>query len=108
MSLLKRVKDHSIKFLLGRESVPRGLFELEQYFRAYGAINFNCKKNEEGIVAVSANFKYGSIIASGKNKEELDKNIKDAILTAFSIPSSYKKEAGINRVGDRQKEYAFA
>ena len=42
------------------------------------------------------------------DEKELDKNIKDAILTSFEIPSSYAKEAKIHRVGDGRKEYALA
>ncbi len=59
-------------------------------------------------VSVSTNFKYGSIIAHGKNDKELDNNIKDAILTSFEVPSSYKKEAAIMREGERRDSYVLA
>lgn len=109
MSIVKKIKDNLIKQLLGKASVPRGLFELNQYFRHYPAINFKYNKTEDGtIVAISENFRYGSIVTSGKNQEELDKNIKDAILTSFDIPSSFAKEAGIHKVGEHQEQYALA
>ena len=88
--------------------VPRGLLELHQYFKAYKAINFEFKKEGEEIVAVSTDFVYGSIVTAGKNEKELDKNIKDAILTSFEIPSSYAKEAAIVNVGEKEKQYAIA
>jgi len=108
MSIYKKTKDQLIKILLGNNGVPRGLFELSNYFRLYGPITFE-HHNENGvIIAVSGNFKQGSIITSGRNAEELDKNIKDAILTAFEVPSSYSKEIGICKVGDKREEYAIA
>lgn len=109
MSFHKRIKDHLIKLMLGKSTVPQGLVELFRYSRDYGAINFSYEKNENGIVAVSTNFRYGSIITSGKNNEELDKNIRDAILTSFEIPSSYASEAKITKLGEgRIGEYAAA
>ncbi len=107
MSLYKQIKDAAIKALLGGNSVPMGLSELNRYFRLYGPINFKYEKQEDGkFVAVSTNFNYGTIIASAQNLNQLDEKIKDAILTAFEVPSSYAKEAGINRVQDGA--YAFA
>ncbi len=108
MSLLKVAKDKVVKTLLGKMGVPSGLVELNKYFRLYGPIDFQ-RHQENGIqVSVSTNFKYGSIIAHGKDADELDRNIKDAILTLFEIPSSYAKEAGIIRVGERKDYYALA
>jgi hypothetical protein len=109
MSLAKKAKDQLIKLLLGKSSVPRGLFELNQYFRLYGPINFRNEQGENGnIVAISNNFRFGSIITSGKTPEELDKNIKDAILTSFEVPSSYAPEAKVQRMHNKQGEYALA
>ncbi|MDP2683997.1 MAG: hypothetical protein Q8P20_02965 [bacterium] len=109
MSIVKKVKDNLIKYLLGKASVPRGLFELNQYFRHYNDIDFDYKKSEDGtIVAISQNFRYGSIVTSGKNLEELDRNIKDAILTSFDIPSSYASDAQVHKVGDCKQKYALA
>lgn len=109
MSLLKQTKDYAIRLLLGKNAVPSGLFELNQYFRWYGPISFRPEQQEDGsIVAISDNFRYGSIITHATTKEDLNEKIKDAILTAFDVPSSYAKEAKIQRVGTEQENYAFA
>lgn len=109
MAILKITKDYLLKYLskfLFPKYVPAGLYELSEYFRNYGSIEFKFHKEENEYVAVSTNFKYGSIITHGKNQAELDKNVKDAILTSFSIPSSYAKEAYIVRQG--AEKYALA
>lgn len=106
MSIIKKLQDNLIKLLFGNIAVPRGLYEMNRYFKNNGSIEFKYAEKDNLIVATSTNFRYGSIITSGKNKKELDQNIKDAILTSFEIPSSYSKEAGIHKVGE--KEYAFA
>ncbi|MFH1326020.1 MAG: hypothetical protein ABIH48_00955 [Candidatus Falkowbacteria bacterium] len=108
MSIIKKTKDQTIKLLFGKSVVPRGLFELNQYFRINDPIGFDVKKSGDGLVAVSNNFRHGSIVTSGKDKKELDKNIKDAILTSFEIPSSYSKEARIMKEGERQDSYVLA
>ena len=108
MSIAKKAKDQLIKALYGKESVPRGLFDLHEYFRIHKQIGFNYHQEDGVIVAVSKDFKQGSIVTSGSNKDELDKNIKDAILTVFSVPSSYIKEAGVIRMGENKESYALA
>ena len=109
MSIIKQVKDYAKKwFWDGKDLVPAGLFELSQYFRNNEAIQFDNKKEGEEIIAISRNFRYGSIITTAKTEEELDKNIKDAILTSFDIPSSYAKEVNIQKIGCETREYALA
>jgi len=108
MSILKQTKDHLLKLFWGDKIVPRGLFELNQYFRLYDPINFKFEKSNGVIIAISENFLYGSIVTSGKDEKELDKNIKDAILTSFEIPSSYAKEAKIYRLSEKLEQYAIA
>ncbi len=112
MALLKVFTDHLAKALFDTKGVvPAELLELNQYFRHHGPINFTFKKEGGVIIAVSTDFRQGSIISSGKSPEEVDANIKDAILTAFEIPSSYAKEAGIVNVGKQaaeQNSYALA
>jgi hypothetical protein len=108
MSLIKVAKDHAIKLLLGKETVPVGLADLQRYFRIYGEINFTKHREGSVIVAVSSDFNQGSIVTQGRDDDELDENIEDAILTAFEVPSSYAKEAGIHRVGDAASAYAPA
>jgi hypothetical protein len=99
MSLIKIAKDRLVKLLLGKASAPMGLVDLERYFRTYDAINFVEHREGDLIVAVSTDFNQGAIVTQGRNQAELDANIGDAILTAFEVPSSYAKEAGIHRVG---------
>jgi len=105
----KRTKDYISKMCAEKDFVPRGLFEINKYFRMYGPINFKYKKENGVIIGISQNFRYGSIITSGKNQKELDKNIKDAILTSFEIPSAYTKEASVIKIGEnKDKVYALA
>ena len=107
MSVYKQLKDQCIKLLLGKDVVPSGLSELNNYFRVHGPIHFTCEKQEDGsLVAVSNDFLYGSIITHAKDSSELEEKVKDAVLTAFEVPSSYAKEANVHRVGEGG--YAFA
>lgn len=106
MKLFKVLKDYIGKSLTGRGFVPRGLLDLNEYFRHNGKIVFKFHNENGYIVAVSENFRHGSIVTQGRNLNELDKNIKDAILTAFEIPSSYAAEAKIRN--EKEKEYALA
>ena len=108
MGISKKAKDQVIKLLNGGKFVPAGLFEMSEYFRHNEPIEFKFEKGDGVIVAVSKNFRFGSIVTSGKDQKELDKNIKDAILTSFEVPCSYKNEARIHKLGDKQKEYALA
>src|SRR3989339_1677368 len=106
MSIIKQTKDQLLRWRMGKNFVPTGLFVLSQYFRANAPITFTFEKQSDGlIIAKSNNFRYGSIITSAPNELALDANIKDAILTAFQVPSSYSKKAGVKRVDE--KEYAF-
>lgn len=105
---MKKVKDQLIKLFLGTQTAPRGLVELNQYFRHNDPITFSHKKEDGVIVASSENFRHGSIVTYGRNQKELDKNIKDAILTSFEVPSSYAKEVKFYKTGERKKEYALA
>lgn len=105
MSFLKRVKDGFGKVFMGKDFVPRELLELNEYFRHYGPIKFHFERLGDGsTLARSVNFKFGSIITSGRDSLELDKNIRDAILTSFEIPSSYEKEAGIYSIGNAKEQ----
>jgi len=107
--MMKYIKDYAIKFMLAGDTVPAGLYDIHHYFRVYDPIKFNFYKEEDdSLIATSQNFQYGSIITSGKTAKELEENIQDAILTSFEIPISYKKEAGVHKVGSREGEYVFA
>ncbi len=109
MSLQKQAKDYFYRLVFGMSAPPPGLLELNHYFRFYGPITFHNETQEDGsIVAISQNFRYGSIITQAATSDELDQKVADAILTAFEVPSSYAKEASVRRVGAEQQEYAFA
>jgi hypothetical protein len=107
MPIKKVLKDKLTRVFLGEASIPRGLFELSEYFRHNGNIHFDFHHEDGIIVAISTNFRHGKIITQGRNLEELDKNIRDAILTAFEIPSSYAEEAQVTKLGEA-REYALA
>jgi len=109
MSIFKQLKDHALKIAFG-DIVPKGLYEFSEYFRENKVINFQNIKSDGCLIAKSTNFKWGTIITEGKDEKELDENVKDAILTAFEVPSSYIKESGLRKIGalkDR-REYAIA
>jgi len=110
MSHTKIVKDWLFKaYLQYHKAVPSGLVELQKYFCNYGAIKFTNHKEDGLIVAVSDNYRYGSIVTFVENPKDLDEKIKDAILTSFGIPSSFAKEAAIQREGsEKQMAYAAA
>ena len=108
MKLIKKAKDKVIKAFWGNSVAPRGLLDLRDYFLNYGPITFKYEKSDSKIIAVSTDFKYGSIITSGSDEKDLDKNIKDAILTSFEVPSSFAKEANIHKTDQKQEAYALA
>jgi len=93
MNIIKVIQDQAIKRFFGKGFVPGELLELNQYFRLYDPINFEYSRSSDGnIIAKSTNFRYGSIITSGKDMKDVDKNVEDAILTSFEIPSAYTTE----------------
>ena len=103
------MKDFVIRALMPKGVVPEGLVELFRYGKSYGPIKFNFSRGQDGSwIAESENFRHGVIITSAENMEALDRNIKDAILTAFDIPSSYARAAKIVREGEKKSEYAVA
>jgi hypothetical protein len=107
MSIYKQAKDRMIRFMIGKNAAPAGLVDLNHYFRVYGPIRFRHETQEDGsVIAMSENFRYGSIMTRADVPSELDEMVMDAILSAFEVPSSYAKEAGVHRVGNT--EYAFA
>lgn len=111
MSITKIVKDHIYRVILKAYGnvVPEGLVEMSNYFRVYGGIEFENKKEDGNIVAKSINFKWGTIITEARSEEEIDKKIKDSILTAFEVPSSFAPEAKVEKIGSaKNKKYALA
>lgn len=108
MSWIKVIKDQAAKALRPADYVPEGLLELVRYSRDYKGISFHFEKVDNAIVARSTDFRFGSIITSGKDAQELDKNIKDAILTAFEIPSAYAAKADIRSMDELHMKYVAA
>lgn len=106
--MIKVIKDKILKLIWGNDYVPEGLLELYKYFRHNEPIEFDINKENGKFIAVSRNFRYGAIVTSGVDQETLDKNIEDAILSSFDIPSSYSREAAISRVGKNSQAYAIA
>lgn len=110
MSITKRTKDYFYKVMSGGKGADREIAELHQYFRLYGPISFDFVSEKDFTVAKSVNFRQGSIITFGKSPEEMDKKIKDAILTVFGVPSVYADRAKVVSVREKenskQKEYA--
>lgn len=106
--MFKYIKDSLTKYLVGSDCLPEEVFEASEYFRHFDGINFDIKEEDGLYLAQSTNYNCGSIITSGRNLKELDKNIKDAILTAFSVPSVYADKLKIQNVDERQKKYVLA
>ncbi len=107
MKPFKLIKDKSQKaFYSFLHVAPEGLLEWKDYSKVFGGIRFDIRPEDGAWVAVSNNFRLGSIVTSGKSEKELDENIKDAILSAFEIPSVYLKEAGIAKEGERATQEA--
>lgn len=108
MSLVKELKDSIRKAFTPSKYIPEGLLELQRYARNYGAIRFEFLQEDGGVIARSTNFQYGSIVTFAPSQKAIEEKIPDAILTAFSIPSSYAKQAGIHRVGAESAAYVPA
>jgi len=110
MQYSKKIKDNLFKILFQisyKNFVPKSVFDVHEYFRIYPAIQFMYKKEHGKYIAISENFRYGSIITSAETIEQLEKEIEDAILTAFEVPSSYAKEVKIHKIGNQERKYAL-
>ena len=81
-------------------------------FLATNGIEFEISQhnNETGryFLAKSINVNQGKIITSGKNLVELDKNIKDAIYTAFDVPAYYCDYSRIKNINEPVRELKYA
>jgi hypothetical protein len=62
-------------------------------------INQVAQDGEEYFVAKSVDYPRGTIITSGTTADELERNIKDAIFTAFEVPVRFCHPALINIQG---------
>lgn len=110
MSFSKELRDKLLRLVAGNDFRPRGLVDLQEYFRHNPEITFELTKKDGGFIAHSKNFRYGSIVTVAKSLETLDHSVRDAILTTFEIPSSYEEEAGIRRrgVAKSSRKYVLA
>ena len=108
MNIVKVAKDSLLKSI---GQVPhQEIGEFHEYFKHHGPINFRKEIRPDGTVfSYSTNFVYGSIITEGKSMEDVDLKIKDAILTAFEIPSVYADLAKVQAESEvRETSYASA
>lgn len=104
----KLVKDAFHRYVLG-EKYSTQLQDAREYFKLYGAIEFEQvhDTNTGEMIAVSKNFKRGTIVTSGMNQADLDEHIHDAILTMFDIPAIYSDKLKIARA-DRASVSRYA
>ncbi|MEA2065010.1 MAG: hypothetical protein U9O66_01795 [Patescibacteria group bacterium] len=81
-------------------------------FLANNKIDFEIKEHNDEtgkyFLAKSMNLNNGQIITSGKNLVELDKNIKDAIYSAFDVPAYYCDYSKIRNINEPIKELKYA
>lgn len=86
--IIDRIKSSFVSEQMANERLSILITELR-----HRGINFQIQKISEGgeeyFLAKSLDYPKGSIITSGKDLEELARNIKDAIFTAFEIPARY-------------------
>ena len=90
----------------GREALENLQRDLED------PINFNIRKVEDEsgkyLVAKSTNTGRKYIVTAGKDPIELDKHIKDAIFTAYKVPSIYCNYSLIKSGRERSRELQYA
>jgi hypothetical protein len=106
MGVAKVIKDNLDKHIFNRNKFISEINGFRRYFALYDSINFNIHQEDGVFVAKSTDYKYGSIITSADSKEEIEKEIKDAILTSFGIPSAYANEAKVVNTGSKSERYA--
>lgn len=99
MRLLHRIQS----YIATKHQAHYNLEDMLVELRGRG-LNFNIQKIEEDgkayFLAKSIDYPRGRIITSGATVEELIKNIKDAIFTAFEVPARFCHPALINIQGD--------
>jgi len=103
-----------IKKILSKFPTKQGEKQLQDClaFLATNGIEFKISQynDETGkyFLAKSINVDQGKIITSGKNLVELDKNIKDAIYTAFDVPAYYCDYSRIKNINEPVHELKYA
>ena len=102
-----------IKKILFKFPSKRGEQELKSClaFLANTGIEFEVTSHadETGkyFLAKSVGLDKGQIITSGANLIELDKNIKDAIYTAFNVPAYYCNYSKIRNINEPVRELKY-
>lgn len=86
-----------INQILGRMPSKEGQNALAQLMHqlSHGGINFKITSHQDesgSYLKAEAEIDGKFIITSGRNLLELDKNIKDAIFTAYKVPGHYCDE----------------
>jgi hypothetical protein len=94
-TLLQRIQSYLATPSQAQEKISELLIELRQR-----GINFDIRLvNEDGqkyLYAESVDYPHGYISATGKNPNELERELKDAIFTVFEIPVRYCNSDLIN------------
>lgn len=89
-------------YLIDKNQANERLSDLLIELRLRG-IHFNISEQDENgerfYFAKSADYPRGTIMATGRSKEELTKTLKDAIFTAFELPPRYCNPNLINLGG---------
>lgn len=98
--LTQRVKSRFISEKEARERLDDLRIELGR------GVEFQITRvDEDGgyYLAKSVNSSHGLIITSAEREEDLENKIKDAIFTAFEVPSQYCNPEDIEKVGEVKK-----
>lgn len=86
--LIQRIQSHLANPAQAQEKISDLLIELR-----HRGLNFEVRLVEEDgekyFYAQSVDYPRGHISATGQTMEELERELKDAIFTAFSIPARY-------------------
>lgn len=87
---------HFLTSYLPSQKGAEALSDLKYILEVRGGISFSVRRMEEEqnvyYIAESKNIHNKSIVVTGKNLDELDKNIKDAIFTLYQVPAYYAKK----------------
>lgn|SRR3989338_7003002 len=86
--IIERIKSYLATPTQAQEKISDLLIELR-----HRGLNFDVRLEEEDgkkfFYAESVDYPRGYISATGQTMEELERELKDAIFTAFSVPSRY-------------------
>lgn len=87
-TIIQRIESYFASSMQAQEKISDLLIELR-----HRGLNFNIQYINDGdekyFYAESVDYPRGHISATGKNSDELEHQLKDAIFTAFEIPVRY-------------------